>query len=85
MITTIHDMQHHIRTTFGDSAQSATQTSWHAPIAGIGQGNGAGPHIWVAVSSPMLDIMQLDRFYAQVISAITLLSTYPDRLLALHS
>ncbi len=74
MITTIHDMQHHIRTTFGDSTQSANRTIWQAPIAGIGQGNGAGPHIWAAVSSPMLDVMRSEGFYAHVISAITLLS-----------
>jgi len=51
MITTIHKMQHHIQT-FGDLATSASHTIWHAPIAGIGQGNGAGPQIWAAVSSP---------------------------------
>jgi len=74
MITTIHDMQHHIRTTFGDSAQAATRQSWQAPIAGIGQGNGAGPQIWAAVSSPMIEIMRSDGFYAQVVSAISLIS-----------
>jgi len=51
MITTIHKMEHHIRTTYGDSVMSASCKSWKAPIAGIGQGNGAGPHIWATVSS----------------------------------
>jgi len=38
---------------------------------GIGQGNGAGPHIWVAVSLPMLDIMHENGFYAHMIGAIS--------------
>jgi len=70
MITTLHDMEHHIRTIFGDSNISASRVSWQLPIAGIGQGNGAGPHIWAAVSSPMLDLMREHGFYAHMIGAI---------------
>jgi len=64
-------MNHHVRTTYGDSKISASRSSWQAPIAGIGQGNGAGPHIWVAVSSPMFDIMRSDSFYAHVVTSIS--------------
>jgi len=71
MVTTIHKMEHHIRTTFGDSKISASRATWQAPIAGIGQGNGAGPQIWAAVSSPLLDIMRSAGFYAHLITAIT--------------
>jgi len=71
MITMLHKMQHHIRTTFGDLNTSATRRSWQAPIAGIGQGNGTRPQIWVAVSSPMFDIMRLEGFYANVISSFS--------------
>jgi len=71
MITTLYEMQHHIRTTFGDSKLSASRQTWGAPIAGIGQGNGAGPHIWAAVSSPMFDIMHSDGFYVHVITSIS--------------
>jgi len=74
MITTIHEMQHHIWTTYGDSMTSASHQSWQALIAGIGQGNGAGPHIWAAVSSPMLNVMRSNGFYAHVISLISGLS-----------
>jgi len=70
MITTIHEMNHHVRTMYGDSKTSASRASWQAPITGIGQGNGAGPHIWAAVSSPMFDIMRLDGFYAHIITSI---------------
>jgi len=71
MITMIHEMEHHICTMFGDSKISVSRTSWQAPIAGIGQGNGAGPQIWAAVSSPLLDIMRSEGFYAHLIIAIT--------------
>jgi len=71
MITTLHDMQHHIRTTFGDSHTSASRKKWHAPIAGIGQGNGAGPQIWAAVSSPMFEIMRSQGFYANIVASIS--------------
>jgi len=71
MITMIHKMDHHIHTTFGDSKISASRATWQALIAGIGQGNGAGPQIWAAVSSPILDIMQRDGFYAHLIMAIS--------------
>jgi len=52
MILTLQQMDHHIRTTYGDSAKSGNRKKWGSPIAGIGQGNGAGPQIWAAVSSP---------------------------------
>jgi len=42
------------------------------PIAGIVQGNGAGPAIWAAVSSPMFKIMRQDGFYALKQGAISL-------------
>jgi len=71
MITTLYEMEHHIWTTFGGLAISASQASWQAPIAGIGQGNGVGPHIWAAVSSPIIDIMRSDSFYTHLIVAIS--------------
>ena len=49
---------------------AASRATWQLPIAGIGQGNGAGPHIWAVVSSPLLDIMRKDGFYAHMIGAI---------------
>jgi len=71
MITMIHEMEHHICTTFGDSKISASRTTWQAPIAGIGQGNGAGPQIWAAVSSLILDLMRQEGFYAHLIASIS--------------
>ncbi len=72
MLTTIRDMRHHTRTVHGDSMRFASRRTWNQPVAGIGQGNGAGPAIWAAVSSPLFTIMQEDGFLAQVLCAMTL-------------
>jgi len=67
-------MRHHTRTVHGDSARFTSQQTWDQPVAGIGQGNGAGPAIWAAVSSPLFNIMQEDGFLMTVICAMTQLS-----------
>jgi len=71
MITTIHEMEHHIRTKFGDSSVSTSKHTWKEAITGIGQGNGAGPQIWAAISSPLLNIMRADGFYVHLIAAVS--------------
>jgi len=71
MLTTIKDMRHHMRTVHGDSTRFVSRHTWNQPVAGIGQGNGAGPAIWAAVSSPLFTIMQEDGFLATVICAMT--------------
>jgi len=64
-------MQHHVRSTYGDSIASQGRTQWQTPIAGIGQGNGAGPHIWAAVSTPLFQILAQEGFLASVICMIS--------------
>jgi len=71
MVSTIHGMQHHVCSTYGDSTISQGRKQWDSPIAGIGQGNGASPHIWVAVSSPLFQILAQEGFLATVICAIS--------------
>jgi len=71
MVSTIYGMQHHVRSSYGDSTQSQGQRQWDAPIAGIGQGNGAGLQIWAAVSSPLFQILTQDSFIAQIICTIS--------------
>jgi len=66
MLTTIKDMRHHTRTVHGDSTRFASRQTWNQPVAGIGQGNGAGPAIWATVSSPLFTIMQEDGFWQQL-------------------
>lgn len=53
MFQPIYEMQHNIRTTFGESTQH--YSSREHRLHGILQGNGAGPCIWVMVSSPLLE------------------------------
>jgi len=43
---------------------------WKEPIAGIGQSNGAGPHIWVVVSTPLFQILTQEGFLAHIICEI---------------
>ena len=60
MFTTLQEMEHHIRTVYGDS-QISFQSKNHRkkiPIQGVGQGNGAGPQIWAVVSSPVLEMLR---------------------------
>jgi len=64
-------LYHHIHTIYGNSIQSAGQKTWDTPISGIGQGNGASSPIWVAVSSPMFDIMCQEGFEALLQRAIS--------------
>ena len=49
--------KHHIRTAFGTSTSTTSNTT-SIPYQGICQGNGAGPTIWVAVSTPLLEMMR---------------------------
>jgi len=72
MISTLYQMEHHIRTSFGDSTKAGNRKKWGQPIAGIGQGNGAGPQIWAAVSSPLFELLQQQGFFAHIIGAISL-------------
>ena len=52
----IKDMTHHIRTAYGISNDTYERDE-DSFIHGILQGNGAGPCIWVMLSSPILDML----------------------------
>jgi len=56
---------------FGNSTQAQGQAEWAEPTAGIGQGNRAGPQIWVAVSTPLFKILREEGFVATFICALT--------------
>jgi len=71
MIKTIHSMNHHNCTVYGDSTQLASHSTWATSIMGIGQGNRAGPPIWAAVSLPMFKIMHQNGFYALLMGTIS--------------
>jgi len=44
---------------------------WKAAIAGIGQGNGAGPQIWAAISTVLFKVMREDGFFAKLVCAMS--------------
>jgi len=72
MLGTLHGMQHHVCSTYGDSKTSQGCKEWGKPIAGIGQGNGASPQIWVAVSTPLFQIIAEEGFLAKIICVISI-------------
>ena len=58
MFTSIQNLQHRIRTVFGDSEVGFSGALYVVPIQGVGQGNGAGPQIWAVVSTPVLNMLR---------------------------
>ena len=64
MFTTIQNLDHYIRTVYGDSTLSFSGKLWTVPIQGVGQGNGAGPQIWAVVSTPVLNMLRAEGYGA---------------------
>ena len=56
MFDTLMQSKHRVRTGFGDSERVFSPPS-SIPFQGCGQGNGAGPPIWVSISSILLGVM----------------------------
>ena len=71
MFECIQKMDHYIRTTYGDSDISYSSKFSSIPFQGVLQGNGAAPSIWVAVSTPLLNMMRSANHGMNIISAIT--------------
>ena len=71
MFSTIQNMKHYVRTSYGDSDQWFGGTEWTIPVHGVGQGNGAGPAIWAAVSTPVLNLMRDEGFGTDFSAAIS--------------
>ncbi len=69
MFDTLANMVHFIRTSFGDSSNFYMKES--RTFHGIGQGNGAGPTIWVMVSSPLLQRLRSESLGITLTSSIT--------------
>lgn len=57
MFTTIQNLEHRIRTVYGDSDVNFSGVLYAVPIQGVGQGNGAGPQIWALVSTPIFNML----------------------------
>jgi hypothetical protein len=71
MLDTIQNMQHHVRTAFGDSLITTGGSPLDTPVHGVGQGNGASPAIWAAVSTPILEVMRANNFGTRFVSALS--------------
>jgi len=72
MIGTIHGMRHHVWSTFGDLKVAHRCKEWRKPITGISQGNGAGPQIWAAVSTPLFQILAEEGLLATIICTVSI-------------
>ncbi|CAJ1934702.1 unnamed protein product [Cylindrotheca closterium] len=62
--------KHRVRTGFGDSDRTFGPTG-DVPFQGCGQGNGAGPCIWVAISAILIDAMEAEGFGYKSRTALT--------------
>jgi hypothetical protein len=69
MFDTLATSTHRVRTGFGDSEASFRPPSL-VPFQGCGQGNGAGPPIWVSVSSIIIQMMVALGFGFECLTAI---------------
>jgi hypothetical protein len=74
MFQTIQSLEHHVRTSFGQSKSFFKQTS-AILLQGVGQGNGAGPQIWALVSTPVLNMLRSQGLGASFVSALLKLQT----------
>ena len=57
MFDVVSSMVHLVQWGFGESTQSYSHPI-NDPFQGVGQGNGAGPAIWTAVSAPLLEFLE---------------------------
>jgi len=65
MIATLEQLQHHVWSAYGNSECARGQVEWKDLVAGIGQGNGAGPQIWATVSTLLFTIICQEGFASQ--------------------
>ena len=72
MMQTLQSASHKICTAYGDSTSTYGGRDSYPPLQGVGQGNGAGPAIWVAISTVLLTIMRSKGFGLSILSAISL-------------
>lgn len=70
MFGTLQLAVHRVRTGFGDSERVFLPPS-DKPFQGCGQGNGAGPTIWVAVSAILICMLEAAGFGLEILSAVS--------------
>jgi asparagine N-glycosylation enzyme membrane subunit Stt3 len=62
VFTTLQNLQHTVRTIYGDSKSEYGVILWAVPYSDVGQGNGAGTVIWEVVSTPVLKMIKDEGF-----------------------
>jgi hypothetical protein len=62
MLNTIQEMDHYVRTAFGDSEGHYGPEANRPPAQGILQGNGAGPAGWFAISTVLIQTLTDEGF-----------------------
>jgi hypothetical protein len=72
MFQTLQSLKHYVRTSGGTSSKFFNAKDIHpVAIQGIGQGNGAGPQVWAAISSVLLDVLRKRKLGANFTSPIS--------------
>jgi hypothetical protein len=71
LFTTLQEAIHKVRTGFGDSKAHYGGSVWLVPIHGIGQGNGAGPAIWVVASTLLLNVLRAKGYGCEIVCPIS--------------
>jgi len=71
LFTTRQNLQHHVRMLYRDSTTWEGNKVWAVPVAGIGQGNGAGPQIWAVISTLILDLLWQEGYGAAFKAAVS--------------
>jgi hypothetical protein len=66
MLATIQEMEHHIRTAFGDSKGSYGNDPTQPPPQGILQGSGSGPAGWASIAAVVIKAMRDEGFGYEV-------------------
>jgi hypothetical protein len=69
MFGTLAQVEHYVRTNFGDS--SSSYACCEIPFQGVYQGNGAGPGIWMLVSIPIINMLKARGFGFHVTNALS--------------
>ena len=70
-IETIFEMEHFIRTAYGDSEDYYGGAQWEVRPHRVGQGNGYAPAIWAGISSLLLKAMRDKGYGTRITSPIS--------------
>ncbi len=69
MLLTLQAAPHRIKSAYGLSKDF--YGAGDMPLQGIGQGNGAGPTIWAAVSVPLIEMLKSAGYGAELVSVVS--------------